>query len=83
MVPVGDVKMSLNSVIIAPECVRRRLQQEYDADDATGYKPLADKYGVSAATIWRILTEGYVPKTYEMQKKLGYLPICPQCGYEW
>ena len=75
--------MSSWDVIIAPECVRRRLQQEYDVDDKSGYKPLADKYGVSAAMIWKILTEGYVPKTYEMRKKLGYVPTCPRCGYEF
>ena len=71
------------SVIIAPECVRRRLRQEYDADDRTGYKPLADKYGVSAALIMRIVKDGYVPKTYDVLKKLGYIPTCPQCGYEF
>ena len=75
--------MSLRSVIIAPEYVRRSLQQEYDVDDKVGYKPLADKYGVSAAMIWKILREGYVPKTYEMRKKLGYVPTCPECGYEF
>ena len=75
--------MNSGDVIIAPECVRRSLQQEYDEDDEVGYKPLADKYGVSAAMIWKILREGYVPKTYEMRKKLGYVPICPECGYEF
>ena len=28
-------------------------------------------------------TEGYVPKTYDMLKKLGYIPTCPRCGYEF
>ena len=71
------------SVIIAPEYVRRRLQQEYNEDNEIGYKPLADKYGVSAALIMRIIKDGYVPKTYGILKKLGYIPTCPQCGYEF
>ena len=75
--------MTPDDVIIAPEHVRRRLQQEYDADNETGYKPLAEKYGVSAALIMRIIKEGYVPKTHEMLKKLGYIPTCPKCGYEF
>lgn len=75
--------MSLVDVIIAPECVRRRLEAEYDENDDEGYKPLADKYGVSAAMIMRIIKEGYVPKTYKMLKKLGYIPTCPKCGYEF
>ncbi len=75
--------MTSVSVIIAPDHVRRRLQQEYDADDKVGYKPLADKYGVSAAMIMRIIKDGYVPKTYKMLKKLGYIPTCPNCGHEF
>ena len=75
--------MTLISVIIAPWLVRQRLLQEYGADNATGYKPLADKYGVSAAMIMRIIKDGYVPKTYNMLKKLGYIPTCPKCGYEF
>jgi len=75
--------MTLISVIIAPWLVRQRLQQEYDVDHETGYKPLADRYGVSAAMIMRIIKDGYVPKTYDMLKKLGYIPTCPKCGYEF
>jgi len=73
--------MSLVGVIIAPECVRRRLEGEYK--ELGGYKPVAMQYGVSASLIWQILRRGYVPKTYEMQKKLGYVPTCPRCGYEF
>ena len=75
--------MTSGSVIIAPDAIRRRLEAEYDENDDEGYKPLADKYGVSAAMIMRIIKEGYVPKTYKMLKKLGYIPTCPQCGYEF
>ncbi len=75
--------MANPSVIVAPENVRRCLQQEYGANSETGYKPLADKYGVSAALIMRIVKDGYVPKTYAVLKKLGYIPTCPQCGYEF
>ena len=73
--------MTPSGVIIAPEYVLRRLQGEYDK--LGGYKPVAAQYGVSAALIWQILNKGYVPKTYEMQKTLGYIPKCPRCGYEF
>ena len=73
--------MSLSDVIIAPECVRKRLEGEYA--ELGGYKPVASQYGVSAAMVWQILNKGYVPKTYEMRKKLGYVPTCPRCGYEF
>ena len=75
--------MTTERVIIAPDHVRRCLQQEYEANSETGYKPLADKYGVSAAMIMRIIKDGYVPKTYKMLKKLGYVPTCPNCGHEF
>ena len=73
--------MTPNGVIIAPDHVLRRLRAEYKALE--GYKPVAAQYGVSAAMIWQIINKGYVPATYEMRKKLGYIPVCPQCGYEW
>ena len=69
------------SVIIAPWVVRRRLKAEHE--ELRGLKPVAQQYGVSAAMIWKIIEEGYVPKTYEMLKKLDYIPTCPQCGYEF
>ena len=68
-------------VIIAPQHVRRRLKQEYK--ELEGYKPVAQQYGVSAAMVWKIIEEGYVPKTYDVLKKLGYIPTCPHCGYEF
>ena len=68
-------------VIIAPQHVLRRLEGEYA--ELGGYKPVAQQYGVSAAMIWQILNKGYVPKTYEMKKRLGYIPTCPKCGYEF
>jgi len=73
MIPAG--------VIIAPEVVRRRLAAEHK--ELGGLKPVAKQYGVSAAMIWKIIEEGYVPKTYEMLKKIGYIPTCPKCGYEF
>lgn len=73
--------MTPPSVIIAPQHVRRRLRAEYE--ELGGYKPVASQYGVSAAMIWQILNKGYVPTTYEMRKKLGYVPRCPECGYEF
>ena len=73
--------MNSGDVIIAPECVRKRLEGEYE--QLGGYKPVAQQYGVSAAMIWQILNNGYVPKTYEMRLKLGYIPSCPRCGYEF
>ncbi len=73
--------MALKSVIIAPEYVLRRLQGEYE--ELGGYKPVAQQYGVSAAMIWQILNKGYVPKTYDMRKRLGYVPTCPNCGHEF
>ena len=73
--------MNPRGVIIAPEHVRRRLEQEHE--QLGGLKPVAAQYDVSAAMIWRIINEGYVPKTYETQKKLGYIPTCPKCGYEF
>ncbi len=73
--------MNPRGVIIAPEHVRRRLEHEHG--QLGGLKPVANQYGVSAAMIWRIINEGYVPKTYELQKKLGYIPTCPICGHEF
>jgi len=73
--------MNPGSVIIAPEHVRKRLECEHK--QLGGYKPVAQQYGVSAAMIWKIVEEGYVPKTHEMLKKLGYIPTCPRCGYEF
>ena len=73
--------MTPANVIIAPAVVRRRLKQEYA--ELGGYKPVAEQYGVSAAMVWKIIDEGYVPKTYDTLKKLGYIPTCPQCGYEF
>jgi len=73
--------MNPGGVIIAPEHVRKRLEGEHK--QLGGYKPVAQQYGVSAAMIWKIVEEGYVPKTHEMLKKLGYIPTCPRCGYEF
>ena len=73
--------MTTDDVIIAPGCIRKRLEGEYK--QLGGYKPVAQQYGVSAAMIWQILNKGYVPKTHKMQKKLGYVPTCPRCGYEF
>ena len=73
--------MTPNGVIIAPEHVLKRLEAEYAI--LGGYKPVAAQYGVSAAMIWQILNKGYVPKTHEMLKRLGYIPTCPKCGYEF
>ena len=73
--------MNPRGVIIAPEYVRRRLEGEYK--ELGGYKPVATQYGVSPSLVWQIINKGYVPQTYEMQKKLGYIPSCPQCGYEF
>ena len=73
--------MKPGDVIIAPQHVRRRLKAEYK--ELEGYKPVAQQYGVSAAMVWKIIEEGYVPKTYDVLKKLGYIPTCPRCGYEF
>jgi len=73
--------MTPPSVIIAPQHVQRRLRAEYD--ELGGYKPVASQYGVSAAMIWQILYFGYQQTAYEMRKKLGYVPTCPECGYEF
>ena len=73
--------MTLVSVIIAPNHILTRLELEYE--ELGGYKPVAQQYGVSAAMIWQILNKGYVPKTYDMRKKLGYVPTCPNCGHEF
>ena len=73
--------MTPNGVIIAPQHVLGRLKAEYE--ELGGYKPVATQYGVSAAMIWQIINKGYVPATYEMRKKLGYIPACPECGYEF
>jgi len=73
--------MTPDGVIIAPERILRRLVAEYE--ELGGYKPVAAQYGVSAAMIWQIINKAYVPKTYEMQKRLGYIPSCPRCGYEF
>ena len=73
--------MALNSVIIAPEYILRRLQGEYE--ELGGYKPVAQQYGVSAAMVWQILNNGYVPAKAETGIKLGYVPGCPNCGHEF
>ena len=73
--------MAKMSVIVNPECVRRRLEVEYE--EFGGYKPVSMQYGVSPSLVWQIITKGYVPATYEMRKRLGYIPTCPKCGYEF
>ena len=75
----GDDTSTIDPDIVP--VVRERLALEYRR--LGGYKPVAAPYGVSASLVWQILTRGYVPKTYEMLKKLGYIPTCPRCGYEF
>ena len=47
------------------------------------YRAIASHYGATAGMVWRMVNEGYEPKTVDIRRKFGYPVECPHCGEEF
>ena len=61
--------------------VIRRLRALKEGD--MSYRAIASRYSATAGMVWRMINEGYEPKTLEIRRKFGYPIECPNCGHEF
>ena len=47
------------------------------------YRAIAAHYGATAGMVYRMINEGYEPKTLEIRCKFRYPIECPNCGHEF
>ena len=47
------------------------------------YRAIAARYGATAGMVYRMINEGYEPKTVDIRRKFGYPIECPNCGCEF
>ena len=47
------------------------------------YRAIASHYGATAGMVFRMINEGYEPKTLEIRRKFDYPIECPNCGHEF
>jgi len=47
------------------------------------YRAIAAHYGATAGMVWRMINEGYEPKTFDIRRKFGYPIECPNCGHQF
>ena len=47
------------------------------------YRAIAARYDATAGMVYRMINEGYEPKTVDIRRKFGYPVECPNCGHEF
>ncbi len=47
------------------------------------YRQIAARYDASAGMVFRMINEGYEPKTLDIRHKFRYPIECPNCGHEF
>ena len=47
------------------------------------YRQIAARHDASAGMVYRMINEGYEPKTLDIRRKFGYPIECPNCGHEF
>ena len=47
------------------------------------YRAIAAHYDATAGMVYRMINEGYEPKTVDIRRKFGYPIECPNCGHEF
>ena len=47
------------------------------------YRAIAARYDATAGMVYRMINEGYEPKTLAIRRKFEYPIECPNCGCEF
>ena len=47
------------------------------------YRAIAARYDATAGLVYRMINEGYEPKTLAIRRKFEYPIECPNCGCEF
>ncbi len=65
----------------AHNIVLRRLRALREGD--MPYRAIAARYDATAGMVYRMINDGYEPKTLDIRRKFGYPIECPNCGHEF
>ena len=65
----------------AHNIVLRRLRALREGN--MSYRAIAAHHDATSGMVFRMINEGYEPKTVEIRRKFDYPIECPNCGHEF